>query len=169
MIEDKEYPVKVTNEMIMQYKNMVYQVYYRHYYPRFAYFQKDLVQCGLWGVFLAHQRYELRFSKYIKPLYFYMTIHNKMQQYLDHEKHHILQDYDEPYDWENFEDDNTKNPIFKADLERIYTKLTKTDKLILHKWLHGYELSKMGFKTRQATHARLKKIKNIIKEYYNES
>lgn len=168
MIEDKEYPVHVTDDMIMQYENMVYQTYYRYFHPKFSYLQADLIQCGFWGVFLAYQRYERKFSKYIKPIYFSMIIHNKMCQYIDHEKHHIIQDLDEEYDFSQHTINDHTNNTFWADIDKICTKLDNKNQIILRKWLLGTEFGYMGFDTKQAIHQRFNKIKKIVKEYYNE-
>jgi hypothetical protein len=168
MIEDKEYPVHVTDDMIMQYKNMVYKTYYKYFHPKFLYLQADLIQCGFWGVFLAHQRYERKFSHYAKPVFFALTIHNKMCQYIDHEKHHILQDLDEEYDFSQHSDFDEENGTFWADFDKIYARLDNKNQVVLRKWLLGDEFGQMGFGTRQAAHYRFNKIKRTIKEYYNE-
>ena len=169
MIEDNECPVYVTDDMITEYNNMVHHIYNRYFHPTFSYLKNDLIQCGLWGVFLAHQRYEKKFSRYDKPLYFYITIHSKMCHYIKHEKHHILEDSGEEYDFSQHSEFDEENGTFWADIDKICTKLDKKSQVILRKWLLGTEFGQMGFDTKQATHYRFKKIKNIIKEYYNES
>ena len=168
MTEDKEYPVHVTNDMIKEYEKMVYKIYYRYFHPAFSYLKKDLIQYGLWGVFLAYQRYELRFSKYIKPIFFYMIIHSKMCHCLKHEKHFIAEYEDEEYDFSQHGNPEEINETFWADIDKICTKLDKKNQIILRKWLLGTEFGHMGFDTKQAIYYRFNKIKKIVKEYYNE-
>ena len=164
MIEDKEYPVKVTDDMVMQYELMVYKVYSRYYSRYYSYLEQDLLQCGRWGIFLAYQRYERQnLKEKVKfDVFVWLHIHNKMWQYIDHEKHHITKDHDEECDF-------TKVGVFKdittlIDIKKATRQLSKSEKSQLHKWLNYTQFKEMGFPTKQTAQYHFKKILNKIKE-----
>ena len=146
---------------IVKYRDLVYKVYNRYYAKHFKYLEDDLIQCGYWGLFLAHQKYDsTRGKKFIN--YAFDTIHNKMWQYIDHEKHHITKDHDEECDF-------TKVGMFKdittlIDIKKATRQLTKSEKSQLHEWLNYTQFNEMGFSTKQTAQYHFKKILNKLKE-----
>ena len=169
MIEDKEYPVKVTDEMILKYENMVYKVFNRIYGSAYRYLEKDLLQCGRWGVFLAYQRYARQNiqDKCEFPCYVWLHIRNKMWQYIDHEKHHIHNEnsvYDNEYEYEPF-----VNVDVRIDIDYVLNLLKPKDRYQIIQWANEVEFKDMGFKTKQNSHKHfkvtLKRLKEKLKGY----
>lgn len=152
MIEDKEYPVKVTDDMVTQYELMVYKVYSRYYSKYYSYLKQDLLQCGRWGIFLAYQRYERQNlkEKVEFDVFVWLSIHNKMWQYIDHEKHHITKDLDTEFDFNTIS--NTIDTTYEIDLHKAINKLSPREKDVVHKWCDGKQFKEMGYESRQHAH-----------------
>lgn len=161
MIEDKEYPVQVTDDMIMEYEKMVYRVYYTYYHRYFSYMKDDLIQCGFWGVFLAYQRWE-KYKSEFKNHYFWKTIHNKMWQYIDHEKHHITKEQG-ILDFE-YKCEKTVDITTNIDVDRALNTLSEQHKQQIIDWANDVPLGEMGFRSRQNSYQQLQKSFKKLKE-----
>lgn len=162
MIEDKKYPVEVTDDMILRYENMVYNVYYR-FYRHFSYLKDDLLQCGRWGVFLAYQRYERQArNKCEFSIYVWLHIRNKMYQYIDHEKHHITKETND-FDFSRIEHKSEISETDKIDIDRALSKLNKIEKDQIIRWANYGTLQGNDFNNRQTANNKFKKTLNTLR------
>lgn len=151
-----------SNDLILQYKPLVYKVYNKYYKKHFAYLKDDLIQCGYWGLYLAQLGFNTqRSTNFIN--YAYKRIRSKMSHYIDHEKHHITKE--EPID------DNMPTThvdiIHTLDLEKAINKLTTTQKQLLYEWLSYQTFDEMNFKSRQLAHYHFNKILKQLKKELN--
>lgn len=164
-VEDKEYPVKVTDEMILKYEKMVHKVYNKIYGKSYDHFKDDLLQCGRWGVFLAYQRYERKQLQDIVSfnVYTWLHIRNKMYQYIDHEKHHINKETNN-YDFESEPSIPNTSWAVRLDIEKALNDLPHTEHTQILQWANYIEFKNMGFTSRQVAHKRFKRILTKLKE-----
>ena len=168
-VEDKEYPVKVTDEMITKYEDMVYKVYLKSF-SQYKYLRDDLLQCGRWGVFLAYQRYERRAkNKCNFTVYVWLNIRTKMGHYIKHERNHILFDSDDEYDFSELLDDFSLSKTSNIDLKRAISTLSEEEQHQVEQWQNYVMFKDMGFKHKQTAQQRfqriLKRLKGKLKNY----
>lgn len=164
-VEDKEYPVKVTDEMINKYEDMVYKVYLKSFASKYYYLRDDLLQCGRWGVFLAYQRYETRAKgKCSFTLYTWLNIRTKMGHYIKHERNHIVYEIDEGYDFSELENEPRLSKTTKIDIDRILSSLPPKDYYQIVQWANDTRFEDMGFNTRQNSHTHFKRTLRKLKE-----
>ena len=161
---DKEYSVNVTNEMILKYEDMVHKVYLQCF-SQYNYLKEDLLQCGRWGVFLAHQRYEKRAKdKCNFTVYVWLNIKTKMVHYIKHERNHILFEIDEEFDFSSLSNETPTTKTMKLDINRALDSLSLKQYTQVVQWAN-YEMFKdMNLGCKQNAHQHFKKTLSILKE-----
>lgn len=163
-VEDKEYPVKVTDEMILKYEKMIYAVYLRRFACKYYYLKDDLLQCGRWGVFLAYQRYERRAkNKCNFTVFVWLNIRTKMGHYIKHEKNHFLKETNN-YCFEDVEFVEDISFSDKIDINNAIARLKDDYYTQLLQWANYVSTRKMNYRNNQSACYHLKKIFKQLRE-----
>lgn len=161
---------KLTNEMVLKYRRMVYKIYNQFYAKIFHYLEEDLIQEGFLGVCMAYIYENNNHKDILFDWFVWKCIRSKMNKFVGKHYKYITREEENPFyhTYETFYTTPYKDEYY--DLINVVNTLPLIDKKQVADWCAEKPFHEHNRYSSRNAQARFVKIKKVLKErlYYDE-